>query len=58
MRVYILMFLIAAAVTYLLVPVVLRLALAMGAVTQVRELESSNYPSPYPLLATESLKMQ
>lgn len=46
MRVYILMFLIAAAVTYLLVPVVLRLALAVGAVTQVRERDVHTSPIP------------
>ncbi|MBR5950242.1 MAG: undecaprenyl/decaprenyl-phosphate alpha-N-acetylglucosaminyl 1-phosphate transferase, partial [Actinomycetaceae bacterium] len=46
MRVYILMFLIAAAVTYLLVPVVLRVALAVGAVTQVRERDVHTTPIP------------
>lgn len=46
MRVYILMFLIATAVTYLLVPVVLRLALAMGAVTQVRKRDVHTTPTP------------
>ena len=40
------MFLIAAAVTYLLVPVVLRLALAVGAVTQVRERDVHTAPIP------------
>lgn len=46
MRVYILMMLAAAAATYLLVPVVLRVALALGAVTEVRERDVHTVPIP------------
>lgn len=46
MRVYILMAIVAAAVTYLLVPVVLRLALALGAVNQVRDRDVHTMPTP------------
>lgn len=44
MRVYLLVMLIAAAVTYLLVPVVRRVALATGALTQVRDRDVHSIP--------------
>ncbi|MBM9433487.1 MraY family glycosyltransferase [Flaviflexus equikiangi] len=46
MRVYLLVMLIAAAVTYLMVPVVRRLALATGAITQVRDRDVHTVPIP------------
>lgn len=46
MRVYILMMIVAAAATYLLVPVVLRLALRLGAVTAVRARDVHTVPIP------------
>lgn len=44
MRVYLLVMVIAAAVTYLMVPVVRRIALATGALTQVRERDVHTVP--------------
>lgn len=46
MRVYLLILAIAAASTYLLVPVVKRIALAVGAITQVRERDVHTLPIP------------
>lgn len=46
MRVYLLMMLIAASITFLLVPVVLRLALRWGAMTQVRKRDVHTVPIP------------
>ena len=46
MRVYLLVMLIAAAVTYLMVPVVRRVALATGAITQVRDRDVHTVPIP------------
>lgn len=46
MRVYLLVMLIAAAVTYLMVPVVRRAALATGAITQVRDRDVHSVPVP------------
>ncbi len=46
MRVYLLVMLIAAAVTYLMVPVVRRIALASGAITQVRDRDVHTVPIP------------
>ena len=46
MRVYILMAVIAAAITYVLVPAVLRLALRLGAMTQVRARDVHRVPIP------------
>lgn len=44
MRVYLLVMLLAAAITYLLVPLVLRLALATGAITQIRSRDVHTVP--------------
>ena len=46
MRVYLLIMAIAAVATYLLVPVVKRLALLLGAITQVRERDVHTLPIP------------
>ena len=46
MRVYLLVMLIAAAVTYIMVPVVRRAALATGAITQVRDRDVHTVPVP------------
>ena len=46
MRVYLLIMAIAAVATYLLVPVVKRLALLLGAITQVRERDVHTIPIP------------
>lgn len=46
MRVYLLVMLIAAAVTYIMVPVVRRVALATGAITQVRDRDVHTVPVP------------
>lgn len=46
MRVYLFIMLLAATVTYLLVPVIKRLALAVGAITQVRERDVHRVPIP------------
>ncbi|MGV9182062.1 MraY family glycosyltransferase [Arcanobacterium canis] len=44
MRVYLLILFLAAAITYLLVPIVLRVALATGAMTQIRERDVHKVP--------------
>lgn len=46
MRVYLLVMLIAAAVTYFMVPVVRRIALVSGAITQVRDRDVHTLPIP------------
>ncbi len=46
MRVYLLMMVIAAAITFLLVPVVRRLAITVGAITQVRARDVHTTPIP------------
>ena len=46
MRTYLLVMLIAASVTYLMVPVVRRIALATGAITQVRDRDVHTVPIP------------
>lgn len=46
MRVYLLIMLLAAVVTYVLVPVVLRIAVAVGAITQVRARDVHTVPIP------------
>lgn len=46
MRVYLLIMALAAVVTYLLVPIVLRLSLAMGAVTEIRDRDVHKIPVP------------
>ncbi|MCI7550960.1 MAG: MraY family glycosyltransferase [Actinomycetaceae bacterium] len=46
MRVYALVLMIAAVSTYLLVPLVLRVAIAVGAITQLRSRDVHNHPIP------------
>ena len=46
MRVYLLIMMVAAAVTFVLVPVAKRLALALGAITQVRARDVHTIPIP------------
>lgn len=46
MRVYLLIMVIAAAITFLLVPVARRLALALGAITEVRARDVHSFPIP------------
>ena len=46
MRIYLLIMVLAAAVTYLMVPVVRRVALAIGAVTSVRARDIHTVPIP------------
>ena len=46
MRVYLLVMILAAAITYLMVPALRRLALKMGAVSQVRARDVNTIPIP------------
>lgn len=46
MRVYLLIMALAAVITYLLVPIVLRLSLAIGAVTEIRDRDVHKVPVP------------